>query len=277
MFSPQIVDSDAFLELPSSSQNLYFHLGMRADDDGFVGNPRKIMKVVGGSEDDLKILIAKRFLLVFENGVVVIKHWRIHNLIRADRYHETVYRDEKSRLLIKDNGSYTEVIPNGNQMATMATEVRLGKVNKEGDSDESHSLRDSDAVRSTKPNSVRQTTEDIEIIPTDEDGNELKSGWGRPKSRPKPQSTRGEAYRALQEVSRVWLRFVELCKKELGKEPIVDAKSRSVIKFAIGKVGEKEVLDIVEEWFTLGKPDEETIQITRCLSGNQLNAHRARQ
>jgi hypothetical protein len=96
MFSPQIVDSDAFMDMPQSSQLLYFHLAMRADDDGFVGNPKKILRMIGGNEDALKVLIAKRFILTFQSGVVVIKHWRIHNLIRADRYHETQYLEEKS-------------------------------------------------------------------------------------------------------------------------------------------------------------------------------------
>ena len=107
MFSPKIVDSDAFLDMPVSSQALYFHLGMEADDDGFV-NPRKIMRKIGSPDDDLKVLIGKRFVLPFENGVVVIKHWRINNLIRKDFYKETVYLEEKKRLTIKENGSYTD-------------------------------------------------------------------------------------------------------------------------------------------------------------------------
>lgn len=108
MFSPDIVCSDAFLDMPSSSRDLYYQLGMYADDDGFV-NPRKIMRMTGSSEDDLKILIAKRFVLTFENGVVVIKHWLIHNLIRADLYKETLYKQEKSNLGLNDNGAYTEL------------------------------------------------------------------------------------------------------------------------------------------------------------------------
>ncbi len=133
MFTQKIVDSDAFLDMPLSAQALYFHLNMRADDDGFVNNPKKIQRMVGASEDDLKLLIAKRFLLTFDNGVIVIKHWRMHNLIRKDRYHPTQYQEEFASLEIKENGSYTDV---GNQMTTiglpddnqMATEVRLGKV-----------------------------------------------------------------------------------------------------------------------------------------------------
>lgn len=129
MFSPQIVDSDAFLDMPTSAQSLYFHLGMRADDDGFVGNPRKILRAIGGTEDDLKILFAKRFLLTFESGVIVIKHWRINNLIRKDWYKETVYLDEKSQLDIKDNGSYTEKSL-VNENVTKLVQVRSRSIGK---------------------------------------------------------------------------------------------------------------------------------------------------
>lgn len=107
MFTMKIVDSDAFLDMPLSAQCLYFHLNMRADDDGFIGNPKRIMKIVGSAEDDLKLLIAKSFLLTFENGVIVIKHWRMHNTLSKSRYHETQYIDEKSELLLKNNGSYS--------------------------------------------------------------------------------------------------------------------------------------------------------------------------
>jgi len=109
MFSPDIVESDAFLDMPASSQSLYFHLGMYADDDGFVGSPKKISKIIGSNDDDLKILISKRFILIFENGIIVIKHWLIHNLLRSDLYHETQYKKEKSLLGLNENGAYTEL------------------------------------------------------------------------------------------------------------------------------------------------------------------------
>ncbi len=103
----KIVDSDAFLDMPLSAQCLYFHLNMRADDDGFVGNPKRVMKIVSASEDDLKLLIMKKFVLAFDGGVIVIKHWRMHNTLSQNRYHETQYLDEKSLLKIKQNGSYS--------------------------------------------------------------------------------------------------------------------------------------------------------------------------
>lgn len=103
----KIVDSDAFLDMPLSAQCLYFHLNMRADDDGFLGNPRRIQRLIGASEDDFKLLIAKRFILTFDNGVIVIKHWKMHNYIQSDRYIPTQYQDEKKLLYEKKNKSYT--------------------------------------------------------------------------------------------------------------------------------------------------------------------------
>ena len=107
MFAKTIIDSDAFLEMPLSTQALYFHLGMRADDDGFVNSPKRIMRLVSCSEDDMKLLIAKNFIIPFESGIVVIKHWKIHNYIRSDRYKETTYIEEKSQLKLKENNAYT--------------------------------------------------------------------------------------------------------------------------------------------------------------------------
>ena len=108
MFSKQIIDSDAFLDMSMSAQALYFHLAMRADDEGFVNNPKKIQRMVGAAEDDLKVLRAKRFIITFESGIVVIKHWKIHNYIQNDRSKATVYQAERALLTVKDNKAYTE-------------------------------------------------------------------------------------------------------------------------------------------------------------------------
>lgn len=107
MFAKTIIDSDAFLDMPLSAQALYFHLSMRADDEGFINNPKKIMRIIRAQDDDLKLLIAKRFIIPFESGIVVIKHWKIHNYIRQDRLKETVYQEEKRQLDTKGNKSYT--------------------------------------------------------------------------------------------------------------------------------------------------------------------------
>jgi hypothetical protein len=128
MFAKTIIDSDAFLDMPHSTQLLYFHLSMRADDDGFINNPKKIQRIVGCGDDDLKLLIVKNFIIPFESGVVVIKHWRIHNYIQGDRYKATVYQEEKAMLQIKANKAYslmdTECIQN---VSNVDTQVRLGK------------------------------------------------------------------------------------------------------------------------------------------------------
>lgn len=131
MFAKTIIDSDAFLDMPMSARLLYYDLGMRADDDGFINSPKKIMRMIGASNDDVNILIARKFVIPFDSGVVVIKHWRINNYLRNDRYTETKYLEEKSNLEVDRNGSYTAKnntgIPVG--IPTVSTgKVRLGKV-----------------------------------------------------------------------------------------------------------------------------------------------------
>ena len=108
MFAKTIVDSDAFLDMPLSAQALYFHLAMRADDDGFVNNPKQIQRGIGASDDDCKLLVLKKFLIAFDSGVIVIKHWRMHNYIRKDTYKETNYKTEKSMLMLDENNAYTK-------------------------------------------------------------------------------------------------------------------------------------------------------------------------
>ena len=132
MFAKTIIDSDAFLDMPPSTQVLYFHLAMRADDDGFINNPKTIMRIVGAKDDDIKLLIAKRFIIPFESGVVVIKHWRIHNYIQKDRYTETKYIDEKNQLIINEKNAYSlkqiSLLDDENDnVYILDTQVRLGK------------------------------------------------------------------------------------------------------------------------------------------------------
>lgn len=147
MFSKTIIDSDAFLDMPLSTQALYFHLSMRADDEGFINNPKKIQRMIGASDDDIKVLIAKQFIIPFDSGIVVIKHWRIHNYIRNDRFKPTICEEEKSHITerngiydlskmpsIKQTGSQvvyqtdTTGIPSDNQTVyQMDTQDRIGK------------------------------------------------------------------------------------------------------------------------------------------------------
>ena len=134
MFSLSIMDSDAFLDMPTTSQLLYVHMGMRADDEGFVGNPKRISRMMGASDDDMKILLAKKFIIEFDSGVVVIKHWRMHNTIRMDRFAPTTYRKEKAQLFLEENRAYT-LSKGGASLATrwqpignrLPTQVKLSK------------------------------------------------------------------------------------------------------------------------------------------------------
>lgn len=133
MFAKTIIDSDAFIDMPVTARLLYYDLAMRADDDGFVNSPKKIMRMIGASQDDLGILILRKFIIPFENGVVVIKHWRIHNYIRKDMYHETKYKEEKALLTTDENNAYTLSVTNPLQVCdetvtNPSTQVRLGKV-----------------------------------------------------------------------------------------------------------------------------------------------------
>ena len=101
MFSLDVVDTDKFLDMPATSQNLYFHLGMRADDDGFVSSPRKITKLVNCGNDDLNVLVSRGFVLPVGNGIVVITHWKQNNYIQKDRYKPTIYQKEVQKLVEK--------------------------------------------------------------------------------------------------------------------------------------------------------------------------------
>ncbi|MDZ5584488.1 DnaD domain-containing protein [Enterococcus cecorum] len=120
MINKRIIVSDTFLDMPLSAQALYFHLNAIADDDGFIENPNSFKRMIGASNDDLKILIAKQYILPFESGVVVVKHWLIHNYIRRDRYNETMHVEEKKKLQINEDKTYSyyEGIPLVNQPTT---------------------------------------------------------------------------------------------------------------------------------------------------------------
>ena len=133
MFAKTIIDSDAFVDMPLSTQALYFHLSMRGDDDGFINNPKKIQRMIGAADDDLKMLIVKRFIIPFDSGIVVIKHWKIHNYIRGDRKKETVYPEEMALLEEKSNGAYTlkgdmtDICPSIDGQVAGKCQHRLGK------------------------------------------------------------------------------------------------------------------------------------------------------
>lgn len=127
MFSLKVIDTDSFLDMSPTAQNLYFHLGMRADDDGFVSSPKKIMKMVSAPDDDMRVLVAKGFIVpMATSGVCVISHWKMNNLIKSDRYTETIYLEEKARLK-EENGVYTVDILGSKMVPVTEPQVRLGK------------------------------------------------------------------------------------------------------------------------------------------------------
>ena len=174
MFAKTIIDSDAFLDMPLSTQSLYFHLNMRADDDGFINNPKKIQRMIGASDDDLKVLMSKNFIIPFENGIVVIKHWKIHNYIRNDRYKETVYQEEKSMLVEKENKAYSLGIPDGYQMET---QVRLGKVSIGKDSIDNITASEETSPADTAKASKHKYGEYKNVLLKDEELQRLKEEY----------------------------------------------------------------------------------------------------
>ncbi len=226
MFTQKIIDSDAFLDMPLSTQALYFHLNMRADDDGFVNNPKRIQRTIGASDDDLKLLFAKRFVIGFESGVLVIKHWRMHNTLRKDRYNPTQYQDELSLLDVKDNNAYTERLPepvvalpetlattwqpNGNQMAT---QYSIGKDSIDKLSIEEYGDADSD--ESDPPPKKKKTVkhkygEYSNVLLTDEELSNLKTEYPDWKDRIERLSSyvasTGKSYKSHYATIRNWAR-----------------------------------------------------------------------
>lgn len=172
MFAKTIIDSDAFLDMPHSTQLLYFHLSMRADDDGFINNPKSIMRNAKCNDDDIKLLIAKKFIIPFESGIVVIKHWKIHNYIAKDRYKETKYKEEKASLSLDENNSYTTCIQ---PVYEMDTQDRLGKVSLGKESiDEDITFENPSSQRTTKP--IRHKYGEYKnVLLSDEDFTKLKT------------------------------------------------------------------------------------------------------
>lgn len=145
MIAKTITLSDAFLEMPPTARCLYFTLLQEADDDGFVNNPRGLMKLTGATNDDMRLLIEKKFVLIFDNGVIVIKHWRIHNYIQKDRYIETKYKEEKSMLDLDENNAYRMAVskmdtPCIQSVSKMDTQYSIGKNSIVKDSKDNNSV-----------------------------------------------------------------------------------------------------------------------------------------
>jgi len=163
MFSLNVVDSDAFLDMPLTSQALYFHLSMKADDDGFVNSPKKIQRLIGATDGDAEILVTRKFIIPFQTGVIVIRHWRLNNYLRADRYNPTVFQAEKSMLSTDENGAY---FLDGNKVGIPMVDQRYPQIRLDKDS------KDKNSNSSFKKDSSNNFSIDISYIPsTDEQDN----------------------------------------------------------------------------------------------------------
>jgi hypothetical protein len=259
MFSPEIVESEEFLTMPVSSQALYFHLGMNADDDGFV-QPKLVMKLLGANEDDLKVLLSKRFLLPFETGVVVIKHWLIHNMIRSDRYKPTRFQVEKRLLLIKENNAYTEKKSTGCQNDNqLAPQVRLGKVRLGKVKTECFAPPSLDQV------SIYITSKGYTIDPEEFFDKHTANGW---------TLKNGKKIVDWQAVVRTWARFRkkwEEPKYEDIYDEISDRLYKILQKDNKAKIGDFLVWQLYDEFVTYHnqRSEEFLTEIVQKLSKNQ--------
>ena len=211
MFSKTIIDSDTFLDMPLSAQALYFHLSMRADDDGFINNPKKIQRIIGASDDDCRLLIMKQLIIAFDSGVIVIKHWRLHNYIQKDRYKPTLYQNEKSTLELDESKVYTKCIQD---VSNMDTQVRLGKVRlgKVKESEE-------------KPHSPKKTYGEFKnVLLSDDEYNLLAEQFGNPEQLIKRldeyKEQSGKQYNSDYMAIRNWV--VEAVKEDEAKKPPID-------------------------------------------------------
>jgi hypothetical protein len=231
MFSVDIIDSDAFLDMPVSAQALYFHLGMRADDDGFVSNPRRIMRMVGGAEDDIRILLSKSFILSFESGVVVIKHHRMNNNWDRHNCKRTVYLDEFNSLYIKENRAYTKDISQG---VSVQSDSRLetvfrreeNRIDKEGETSSPHSKSNK-----KKDMSWNKQSDDIadEII-IDADGDGSLAEQKKPQTRKYPNA----------------MAVYQVFKRELGRLPANWKQNKHQLQSAENLFEERGIESIVK-------------------------------
>ena len=160
MFRLDVLETDAFMEMPLTTQALYFWLGLKADDDGFIGNPNMVTRNVGASSDDLKLLIAKGFLIQFADGVVVVKHWRMHNTLSANRYKETKYLEDKSILKIKDNKAYSL---NSGMPIDDSHQIVMGSRQSEKDEQKTSNRRAIDEQKTKKDEQKTSSDKDIDI------------------------------------------------------------------------------------------------------------------
>lgn len=269
MFTQKITEADNFTTLPPTTQCLYFHLCMNADDDGFSNKIRQAMFNAHADQNDFEILVQKRFIIPFDCGVIVIKHWRMHNLIRADRYHETDYLEEKATLILKDNGVYTDKtnvgipvgnqmttsgIPDGNQMATtgipcgnqMEPEVRLGKdsigkvintpLPPTGETPPEHDFSKHSNVENVRYLLTNKLFKDWEYISDNKELWKVIKEWLDYKDEQKPKHQ--HHYNTKQGLCKLLSQFVN-CHKEYGTEAVRKVVNNSIAQEYVGIIWDK--------------------------------------
>lgn len=233
MFSLLVVDTDEFLDMPSSTQSLYYHLGMRADDDGFVSSPKKIVKLVNCSNDDLKLLIAKGFIIPFDSGIIAIRHWKLNNDLKKDRYTPTIYLNEKSTLKVNKNKVYsidgnnldTKWIQNGNKLDTQY-------------SIDKYSIDKNSIDKNSKEYIVQKQEENQEQI---QEQKQVKKE--KVKKEKKPKETHNsiiENYTINEDLREALKSFVEM-RKELKKPITIKG-----LKIALGKLDKMALDDLTK-------------------------------
>lgn len=214
MFAKAVIDSDAFLDMPLTAQALYFHAAMRADDDGFVANPKKIQRMIGASDDDLKLLIAKEFIFPFQSGIIAIRHWRVHNWIRADRRKPTIHQEEMSLLSIETNQTYSLGMPDDSQVTYQVTpQNRLDKISIDKNRIEiEKSTTDETPKKEKKPSPKRhQYGEYQNVLLTHEELDKLQRefpyDWqGRVERLSEYMASTGKSYQSHLATIRAWAR-----------------------------------------------------------------------
>lgn len=270
MFSPQIVGSDDFLDMPLSSQALYFHLGMYADDDGFI-HPKKIMRMVGGKDDDMIVLISKRFIVPFDNGVVVIKHWKMNNLVRKDWYRPTQYIEEKKQLFLKENNSYTLDNTQGVPIVNESLTTRQHRSGKE--------------IEETRLPSAKRG----KLLPTPSGSGTIKKPMSRFRGydednpqeyTPVIDATTGEnlhdnAPKGRDAVAtRVSQYFFQRAGEYTGKKLINQGYAHAK-KFS--SQGEDVLKGVIDEFFDRNPTDKDAVNFYKCLNGKTINEYIAEQ
>ena len=238
MFSLLVVDTDEFLDMPSSTQSLYYHLGMRADDDGFVSSPKKIVKLVNCSNDDLKLLIAKGFIIPFDSGIIAIRHWKLNNDLKKDRYTPTIYLKEKSTLKVNKNKVYsidgnnldTKWIQNGNKLDTQYS-IDKNSIDK-------NSIDKNSIDKNSKEYIVQKQEENQEQI---QEQKQVKKE--KVKKEKKPKETHNsiiENYTINEDLREALKSFVEM-RKELKKPITIKG-----LKIALGKLDKMALDDLTK-------------------------------